>query len=302
MSKKIINPVTLLYENSTTAGPGRVVKNLELGLTKLSIEHGHKHILQPVHKAYIGLLQTIATWQNYKTYGSILCGPNLFVLPSDNPELCKSFKHFIVPSKWVYDLYRQFSELDHATIDIWPVGIDTEYWCPNKSNAPITPRIDSKPHGMIYLKGRSSQDLNLSKRLIEASGAILEGIITYGQYQEHELKEMCSKIDFAILLTGTESQGIAYQQILSCNIPCYVFNKSYWDNEGKCYKKVEATSVPYFNEKCGIIADNNISVSKFRETFLDKLSEFNPRSYIEDNLGLEKQAMKYYQFLERYQK
>ena len=102
----------------------------------------------------------------------------------------------------------------------------------------------------------------------------------------------CEQSLFAILNTATESQGIAYQEILATGVPCYVIDKTVW-NDQPGYN-FPATSAPYFDDRCGIKHHN---LSRLGE-FLDKLSTFKPRDYIVDNLTLEKSASEYIKLLE----
>jgi hypothetical protein len=122
-------------------------------------------------------------------------------------------------------------------------------------------------------------------------------IIEYGSYKEEQLKNLCSRSKFAVLLTGTESQGIAYMNILSMNIPCFVFNNPTWTHEKDKNIKCNASSVPYFDEKCGIISkDVDLKLFKF---FLEKVynNDFSPRNYILQNHTLKMSAQKYVDLL-----
>ena len=58
-------------------------------------------------------------------------------------------------------------------------------------------------------------------------------VLNYGSYTELDLLSAGEQSLFAILNTSTESQGIAYQEILSMGVPCYVIDKKIWDK----YKK-----------------------------------------------------------------
>jgi len=95
-------------------------------------------------------------------------------------------------------------------------------------------------------------------------------------------------------LNGTESQGIAYMEILSSGIPCYVFNRNIFSY--KSYSCL-ASSVPYFSEECGIISDD-LDFNKF-DDFLNKIDLFNPRKYILENHTLEISARNYIRLLLR---
>lgn len=231
----------------------------------------------------------------YQTNDPVLMGPNLFVLPTDNPSLCKMFDHFVVPSQWVKDKYETFELMEGKDIQIWSVGIDTQDW-------PMHPNfyIDMKgnePDCLIYFKNRSEQDLAVVEAICRKFGLKYE-VLKYGNYQEHDLKKLAYNSKFAILLTGTESQGIAYMQLLSTNTPCYVFNSPTWKSEDGRYS-FPATSVPYWDDRCGYKSDK-VDLEHFKE-FLDKVeaNAFSPREYILENHTLEKAAKNYYNLLRR---
>jgi hypothetical protein len=215
-----------------------------------------------------------------------LMGPNLFVLPSEWGDFCQNFDHYVVPSQWVLSKYREFENLSHATIDIWPVGIDTSTW--NSSGSKKNNKI------LVYLKNR---DASLVEKIVkELKEALFEVVLlSYGSYQEDDLYRACMECSACVLVSNTESQGIAYMQILSSGIPCFVLDTKFWNNEGK-YKQVPATSVPYFNEKCGLIRDN-FNISEFKN-FASNLDTFDPRSYIVENHSLEESSKSFLNILE----
>jgi len=93
-------------------------------------------------------------------------------------------------------------------------------------------------------------------------------------------------------LTKTESQGFAYQEILSMDKPCFVIDKNIWDYYGEKFA-VSASSVPYFDTTCGVVSTDII---KF-ESFYSKLNEYTPRKYVLNNLTLVKQAEEYIKYL-----
>lgn len=287
--------VCLYYNNSSHRGPGKVVQNLTKGIQAIG---GYvTDVLSSRPAKYTGALQFCypELLQQHKEMGhQILMGPNLFVLPNENPNLCQMFDHFVVPSQWVKELYLQFDELKEKNIHVWPVGIETNLWTPNASKSP-TETLDC----FIYFKNRSEQDLRIVEAICKKFNLKYK-VLKYGSYTENELYSICQTIiannGFAILLTGTESQGIAYMQILSCNIPCYVFNNPTWKSDDGKYK-VPASSVPYFDMECGDIAID-IKLDHFA-TFLEKVKQqkFSPRKYILQNHTLEASAKHYLNLL-----
>ncbi len=275
-------PIVLLYNNESYRGPGKVVQNLKLGLDKNNISYGNEEILKKNTDANIGILQSINSWDKWSS--DAVLGPNLFVLPSENKMLCKRYSKFVVPSKWVLDLYRQFSELDHANIYIWPVGIDTDKWH-------LFDRQFEHLRCLLYYKNRSQQDLSVVKKILNKYNIEYKEL-HYGYYHENDLINHCKWANFGILLTDTESQGIAYMEMLSTNLPLFVFNKPTW-NYGGNYKLVEATSVPYFNQQCGIISDS-VDLIKFEE-FINNIKKntYSSREFIVKNYSLKESAHNY---------
>ena len=112
-------------------------------------------------------------------------------------------------------------------------------------------------------------------------------VFEYGKYKEEDFLEMISVSRYCFVLGNTESQGIAIQEMMSCNLPLFVWDKTEWDHRGDEFK-CEATTVPYWEDVCGIKTATNIEENFKR--FLDTLENYNPRSYIETNFSLEKRA------------
>jgi len=298
-------PVVLGYNNSNFRGPGKVVQNLEKGLSMLGIGHGAQYAYTKPVKFYYGILQTLPEpvmfGEHSEAGSSALAGPNLFVLPTDwSPQQLLSYKHYVVPSKWVHDKYRKFRTMDHATIDVWSVGIDTDKWRSCAADIrQVGPIPSSELRCLLYFKNRSPQDLELVRKILAKYG-IASRLLEYGSYSEEQLHDACSWANMGILLTDTESQGIAYMEMLSSDLPLFVFNKSWWETPQKNFK-VSATSVPYFDPRCGEVADN-VDLKLF-EKFLDAVQNwrYRPRSYILENHTLELGAQRYYDLLVKHQ-
>lgn len=280
--KKIIN----LHFESTHRGPGKVVQNLAKGLNSIGFEvHGNDLPRPTIPQGCLQLTRMI-----HSLGRETLMGPNLFVLPDEWGDYCKRFDHFVVPSEWVQKIYRNFSVLDSSTIDIWPVGIDSEFW--KKTSSQRSGRA------FIYFKNREESELEQVQIFLKSRGIDYD-ILRYGSYEEEDLFKSCLRSDFCVLLDGTESQGIAYMQILSMNVPCFVINCSKFDHSGKLAESpFPATSVPYFDERCGLVSET-LNFEEF-EKFTEKISKLNPRDFILENFTLEKCAEKYVSIIEKY--
>src|SRR5690606_20525507 len=81
-------------------------------------------------------------------------------------------------------------------------------------------------------------------------------VIKYGNYNHIELQQKINASKAVIFLCEHETQGLAYQQILSTDTPIlawdhgeYWIDPYYYPNRVK-FKPV--SSVPYWDERCGV--------------------------------------------------
>ena len=104
-----------------------------------------------------------------------------------------------------------------------------------------------------------------------------------------------------IFLCEHESQGLAYQECMSCDVPIIAWDQG-WCLDPDRFRwgmpEIPATSVPYFNATCG---ERFTSIEEFDvqlELFLERLrlKEYQPRDYILENLTLERCSGKFLDF------
>lgn len=228
----------------------------------------------------------------------ILFGAGVFSHPIDCPDLFKKYpnvKKILVPGNWMADMF-------HLTygnqVEAWPVGIDTEKWKPAKSGS-------ENYDFLIYDKIRWEHD-NFENTLIKPIANTLEKhdlsylTIQYGHYDHNELAIKLSLCKAVIFLCEHETQGLAYQQILSTNRPILAFDRGgYWSDPFYFPNKVKfspVSSVPYWDARCGIKFRSIEEFESRLEEFKIALhkGEFEPRIFIIENLTLEICAQKYY--------
>jgi glycosyltransferase involved in cell wall biosynthesis len=272
--KKMIN----LYFNDSSRGPGKVYGNLIKGLRNLNIDHTINHSIDNGWKNLI--LQQHWALSTNKIHDSII-GPNICVIPIENQNvMAQKYKKIIVPSIWVKNLYRRW--LPDDKIVIWPVGIDTDYF----NNFSQEKKINDC---LIYYKRRDETDLNLVINLLKQKNQSYE-IIRYGSYSEMELIDKIKKSKYCFLLNNTESQGIAVQEMMSCNLPLFVWDTTIWEDYGQIHS-IEATSIPYWDSTCGISVQKETEIFKRFDEFIDNINTYNPRQYVLNNLSLEKTTL-----------
>lgn len=260
--------------SSNNNGPGKVVTNLIKGLNLLNIEVVSNEICE-----YNGILQ-LNSKHTFNCPKNTFVGPNICVIPDEVPYIWNLYNKFNVPCEWVLNLYKLFHVTPNKNIYVWPVGIDTDKFI----DLNYTPKQDV----LIYCKNNIDKLASIENFF--KNNGMKYSVLIYGQYNEQEFIESVNSAKCVVLLTKTESQGIAYQEILSMNRPCFVIEKNVWDDYGIQFP---ASSVPYFDSTCGIISND---INEF-ESFYNNLYSYKPRQYILNNLTLAEQASKYIEYV-----
>ena len=212
-------------------------------------------------------------------------GPHFSVFPD---EKINSIKHknsiYIQPSDWVRDLWINCDNgnmCNGLKIKSLPFGVETEKF---KELKPLQERNKV----FLYYKHREQSELNFLTHFLD-SKKIIYKIFSYDwRYSEEEYLQYLQESKYAIILDAHESQGFATQEALSCNVPLFVWNVNSFSQEvGTNYPDFPATSIPYWDERCGEFFYNTEEIEKKFELFLSKLETYQPRNYILENLSME---------------
>lgn len=230
-------------------------------------------------------------WKN-----PVLFGASVFSHPLDCPDLFDKYpvKKILVPGEWMRKMFEPYYG---DKVIAWPVGIDTEYWRPSEEQKDLD--------FLIYYKIRW-ENTHYDKTLFEPICKELEKrnlkfqVIRYGHYTPDQLMQLSGRSRAVIFLCEHETQGLAYQQLLSRNIPVFAWDRGgFWQDPSYYPALVKfeegVSSVPYWDERCGMKFLHFNDFSSKLTDFLEKLSAFNPRGYILDNLTLERCAQQYVQ-------
>tara|TARA_R110002020_G_scaffold475906_2_gene714471 strand:+ start:3880 stop:4752 length:873 start_codon:yes stop_codon:yes gene_type:complete len=277
--------VQLFYSNATF-GPGKVVHNLIQGLELLGVDFdtNNPRGVDPNFPAYCLSPHPILQQPEH-----LIIGPNICVLPPDSKVVMEQrYKNILVPCDWVYQKYSRWLPLNK--IKTWPVGIDTNSFRPENQ--------EKNNDCLIYFKNRTDDELETVKRLLDVYQQSYE-VVEYGHYNEETFLTFVQSSRYCFVLDNTESQGIAIQEMMSCNLPLFVWDKTEWDHRGEEHI-CKATSVPYWDAVCGekversnLLTKRNdflTSVPEKFEKFLENLNNYSPRVFIKENLSLQKQA------------
>ena len=217
-----------------------------------------------------------------------------FPYPSELPELHDEYnlQKFLQHSSWVLNLVKGAEIYDPRVFDIWPAGIDTDDWAPAEHAG--AKDIDVLIYDKIHWDRQSTIDalLNPLRSFLDSKRCSFCEI-RYGNYTKVDFKRQLGRAKAMIFVSAHESQGLAYQECLSSGIPVMAWDPGYWlDPIRYKYKRpvVPATSVPYFDQRCGVtFADIDEFVAKFPPFFDDcSAGAFNPREFVLETLSIEK--------------
>jgi glycosyltransferase involved in cell wall biosynthesis len=223
----------------------------------------------------------------------IILGASVYAHASEEPELFTKYpnvKRILVPGEWMRKMFEPYYG---EKVTAWPVGTDTEKWRPANKLKTVDFLIYDK---VMWNYDKTKKDLlEPIINAIENRGLSYE-CIRYGHYYPAELAQKLAVAKAAIFLCEHESQGLAYQQILSVGIPILAWNQGGYWQDPLYYPEIKfgpVSSVPYWDERCGLKFSDIDHFDADLSDFLAKLKSFKPRDYIIENLSLEQCAKHY---------
>lgn len=237
---------------------------------------------------------------NYAQKNKIVAGIALMTHPSEWPQLCTEYPvaKYLQHSDWAKNVYVPYYGDDIC--DTWFAGIDTDEWKPKQ--------VDKQIDVLIYNKIRwdynetNEELLNPIVKFLTSHNLSYKEII-YGQYNEKEYKDLLNNCKSMIFLCTHESQGFACCEALSMNVPVFAWDQGFCLDPNRFNWNdpiMPATSVPFFDEKCGDKFKNYTDFeNKFNEFYANVLNRgYAPREYILNNLTLRKSGERMIQILD----
>jgi glycosyltransferase involved in cell wall biosynthesis len=240
----------------------------------------------------VGLAGYPSVLSKVKLPNPAILGPGHFLNPDQagSAALEPRIRKLIQYCDWAAELYR---ERCPEKILIWPAGIDTNYW----RDASANPKdIDV----LVYDKIRWFREREVPRVLERAishlrrTGRSFE-VLRYGEHHRSTYMRLLKRSRALLYLCEHETQGLAYQEAMSCNVPVLAWVEGVLvDPEQRRFARpnLEVSSVPYFDARCG----ERFKLAEFEakfETFWAKLAHYRPRDYVLENLSLAKSAQVY---------
>ena len=254
------------------SGPMKVIENLERSLTDCGVEYSVNEEYYENNLILHWDTHHIQTYHSLKNKDKLLVGPQIWPFAPDFHEL-KEYTSVLVPSRWCEESYEKF--FPETKTSIWPVAI----YAPEVSGTPITDCL-------IYHKNRSNEDLAYVKQLL-SDRRLTYTQLQYGSYSQDDFRQALSSVRFCIIIDNTESQGIAIGEMMAADKPLFVWDQPVWDHLGEQYK-IDATTVPYWDDMCGEKTTERSELSNLLDKFLSKRTSYTPAEYIDRELSPEK--------------
>lgn len=282
----MINIISTQANKSGAPGPRKVFLNLVKGLELIGYPYVVNKSLNATNRLYIHD-DIKALYYIKKLKSKIVVGPNLYVLPNEiNQSIQLERTLYLHPCSWAIKVW-EFVGFKTCPLRAWPVGIDTDAFVP-KNPKSTNGKI------MVYHKEREPNELRIILGCLDSID-LEYNLINYGQYQESDYKKILQNTLFIIWHGCHESQGIALQEALACNVPILVcdvtkLSQQYGRNWDKSLDSIRVTSAPYFDESCGKKITDLSLLKQSIESMIDNLNRYAPREHILKNLSLEKQA------------
>ena len=219
-------------------------------------------------------------------------GPQFSVFPDGRLNIIKSTNSvYNLLSDWVVNAWSSFEYCNNLKLVKLPFGVDSEKF---KSIKPVQERSNV----FVYFKRRNPSELNYLLSFLQTKNIEIKIFDYVSRYSEEEYLNYLQNSKYGIWLDAHESQGFALQEALSCDVPLLVWNVSSMNQEHNSgYNDIPATTIPYWDEKCGEKFNNINELEETYNKFINNIEFYKPREFILENLSVESCENKLIEFI-----
>ena len=279
------------HTRSKYRGHFAVTRSMVEGLQKIGVRSNYNpKTLNEVGKVVVvpggfdALRQAIG-WKRAGNIRRLLAGTNLVDFPSERRELmcAEEIDLLIVPGDWFRDNFITDCPELRGRVLSWPAGIDVEYWSPGAVAKEST-------MALIYDKPARGPLVSISDyvALVEGQGFHVR-IVKHGQYMPHEYLEILRQSSVLIGFTPNETQGIAWVEAWSAEVPTLLWNQDYVTYKGRTYR---ASTAPYLTPQTGLFFHSLAEFEMVFEQWNNSRDQFHPRQWVLENMSDEVCARK----------
>jgi len=181
---------------------------------------------------------------------------------------------FLVPSEWVKKSDAENDFLVGGKSKVWYSGVDENFWQPTGSK--------TGHQALIYWKNGKRDFFQKVEKILLENGLITK-VIHYGRYSPDQYKQLLSEVDFAVVLSQSESQGLALAESWSMDVPTLCWNpQEPIIYAGRTFNQV--SSCPYLTKETGRDWKTLEELKVFIKQIKNKQIVFNPRQWVLENM------------------
>jgi len=209
-------------------------------------------------------------------------GPHFSVFPEKNHmDIIKGNNViYIQPGDWARDVWKYNPLCKNIKVESIPFGVDTD-----KFNEILS--FEKRTSVFLYYKERNPVELTFVLNFLEKLNINVRVFGYTSKYNEEDYINYLHNSRFGIWLGRHESQGFALEEALSCNVPLFVWDVTSMNQEyGSKYSDIPATSIPYWDNRCGESFTTISEIQDKFQIFMDNLTSYKPREYILENLSM----------------
>jgi len=205
----------------------------------------------------------------------IVAGPNIVTFSDDFDSVIGSplVDLCLVPSIYVRNHYLKYCPTLAGRCDIWPAGVDINFWEPlgRKANKVL-----------IYVKDVDliEEANQLTRMLLNKDIECLK--IVYGTYTPTDYLDLLNQSACMIVYCRSESQGLALAEAWSTNVPTFVKKINSDTINGRMF---EGSSSPYLSNHTGDYFTTAAEAEKLVFDLISGQSEYAPRALVKDNMS-----------------
>ena len=216
-------------------------------------------------------------------------GPHFSVFPND---IVRKFQNihqnglYIQPSQPSVDTWQNEFGFQNLPMKAIPFGVDTARFS-------VEDNLEKqRTNVMLYYKQRDPNEYKMIVDFLNGKG-IQYKLFSYDRkYAEEDFLSYAKTCKYAIILGRHESQGFALHELMSCNVPLFVWGVTLRKQEypyNPSYMKVKSnvSTVPYWSTQCGEIFYEFQEIEPTFSRFLENLPKYKPRQFILDNTSIE---------------
>lgn len=219
-------------------------------------------------------------------------GPHFSTFPGNKINQVKK-GIYIQPSDWVIKYV--WDNVKHIPIFPFPFPVEIEKF---KEIKPFKERSEI----LVYFKHRDPREFKLLSKFLKNKNINFK-LFNYGSYNEEDYLNFLQNAKYMIVLDAHESQGFAVEEALSCNVPLLVWNVKSMNQEAITnHPDIKASSIPYWDERCGEFFYQFEELESTFNKFIIRLETYKPREYILENLSVERCSERFLQLIEEAKK